>query len=250
MIDGSLGTDRPLFSVLVGCYGGWPQYSIRAVESVLSHCVRREQFRLYVGCNASSPEILAVFRKYLDWGRLDALVESPHNINKDPMMRVLLQLSETPYILWMDDDSHVLPGWDDEIARFVRDRHPFDVGGHVFYISGRSEEHCAFLRRRPWYVSPERESERIWFATGGLFLARREFLQTHDFPDRAMIKRADDVLLGELCQQQQAVLADFGGRREIMDRIRISDGNRRGEGEDAAGWREDLSAPRDHVNGE
>jgi hypothetical protein len=52
-----------------------------------------------------------------------------------------------------------------------------------------------------------------------------------------MVKRADDVLLGELCQQQQGVLKDFGKRRAIMDRIRISDGHRRGCGEGGDGWR-------------
>ena len=62
-------------TALVGCYGGWPEYSIRAVESLLSHCVARERLDVFVGCNECSPEILAVFRKYLDGGRIEGLVE-------------------------------------------------------------------------------------------------------------------------------------------------------------------------------
>lgn len=224
-------------SVMVGCYGGWPQYSIRAVESLLSHCKSRECFDLHVGCNESSPEILAVLRKYLDWGRIDSLVECRRNINKDPMMRALLDLCETEYVLWLDDDSHVLPGWDEHLLRFIESHQPFDVAGHVYFIGRRSGEYEEFLRKRPWYVAREKEQERVWFATGGLFMARGDWLRLHDFPDRAMVKRQDDILLGDLIQQQEGVLKDFGKDRGVMDRIRISDGNRRGSGEGSDGWR-------------
>ena len=223
-------------AVMVGCYGAFPQYSIRAVESLLTHCTRREAFDLVVGCNESSPEILQVFRKYLDWGRIDALVESRRNLNKDPLMRVLLEWCDTEYVLWMDDDSHVLPGWDEHLRRFIEQQQPFDVAGHVFYISQRSPELAEFLRARPWHVSVEREAERIWFATGGFFLARAAFLRQHNFPDRGMIKRQDDILLGELLQQQNGVLKDFGKDRGVMERVRISDGQRRGSGEGTDGW--------------
>ena len=224
-------------SVMVGCYGGWPQYSIRAVESLLSHCVARERLDVFVGCNECSPEILTVFRKYLDGGRIEGLVECRRNINKDPMMRVLLELCETEYVVWLDDDSHVLPGWDVELMRFIEEQGPLDVAGHVFFIAKRSAEYVEFLRGRPWYVGAEREREPVWFATGGLFVARAAWLREHDFPDRAMVKKQDDILLGDLIMQQGGVLRDFGRDREVMDRIRISDGQRRGFGEGADGWR-------------
>ena len=213
------------------------QLLIYAVESLLSHCMARERFDVYVGCNESSAEILAVFRKYLVGGRIDALVESRRNINKDPMMRMLLELCETEYALWLDDDSHVLPGWDEHLLRFIEAHRPFHVAGHVFYVSGRSGEYVDFLRKRSWHRSQEREKEPIWFATGGLFVARAEWLRRHDFPDRAMVKKKDDILLGDLLQQQDGVLKDFGRDRGVMDRIRISDGNRRGSGEGGDGWR-------------
>ena len=224
-------------SVLVGCYGGWPGYSIRAVESLINHCTSRERLDIYVGCNESSPEILAVLRAHLDAGRIDALVESRRNINKDPMMRVLLELCETEYMLWLDDDSHVLPGWDEHVLRFIETQQPLDCAGHVFFISDRSPEYAEFLRTRPWYVSREREKEPIWFATGGLFVARAAWLRRHDFPDRAMVKKQDDILFGDLLQQQDGVLKDFATDRGLMDRIRISDGIRRGSGEGRDGWR-------------
>ena len=144
------------------------------------------------------------------------------------MMRILMEVCETPYMMWLDDDSHVSSGWDDPIQKFILEKDPFDVAGHVFYINERGPEYFQFLRLRPWYKSQDREAEQVWFATGGLFLARLDFLRKYDFPDRVMAKGMDDILLGELCLQQDGRLVDFGGNREIMDRIRISDGDRRG----------------------
>ena len=34
---------------------------------------------------------------------------------------VLIEIATTPYVLWMDDDSHVLPDWDRELLRFLRE---------------------------------------------------------------------------------------------------------------------------------
>src|ERR1051325_7795661 len=100
------------FSVLIGCYGDYPQYSLRAVRSVLDHCVSREGFEVHVGCSEAGQRTLAELQQLFTAGELDSLVTARSNINKDPMMRVLLDLASAQYILWMDDDSHVLPEWD------------------------------------------------------------------------------------------------------------------------------------------
>jgi GT2 family glycosyltransferase len=227
-------------SVLIGCYGAWPQYSIRAVESVLNHSHRREALDVYVGCNETSPEILAAFRKHLDEERIEALVESRRNINKDPMMRVLLEMCQTEYALWMDDDSHVLPGWDEKIIQYIDRNRPFDAAGDVHFIRKRSPDLAEFLRKRPWYKSREFEREPIFFPVGGMFLARVDWLRKHQFPDPAMLKKLDDVLLGELIAQQNGILHNFAFDRPLMERLRINDAPRRGTGEGADGWK---SAP-------
>jgi hypothetical protein len=217
-----------MFSILICCYGNYPQYSLRSVQSILTNCCNRNLFKIYVGCNECADSTTTPLRKLFDEGKIDFLIESKRNLNKSPMMRMLIDACDTPYMLWLDDDSHLLPGWDDPIQKFILEKGPFDVAGHVFYINNPSLEYLNFLRLRPWYKSIKLETEQIWFATGGLFLARLEFLRKYNFPDRVMAKNMDDVLLGELCQQRGGRLVDFGGNREIMDRIRISDGHRRG----------------------
>lgn len=225
------------FSVLIGCYGDFSQYSLRAVESVLA-ADDRGRFDLHVGCSACCDATLTRLRAHLDAGRLCSITESRRNINKDPMMRVLLEMARGKYSLWMDDDSHVAPGWDSRFVKFIEAQDEFDCAGHVFYCH-KQDEYRQFLRQRPWYRSedsylvPEHQ-QRTWFATGGLFLARTEFLREHGFPDRGMIKKQDDLLLGDLISQQHGKLIGFSG--EIMECVSISDGQRRGEGEGSDGW--------------
>jgi hypothetical protein len=228
-----------LLSVLVGCYGNFPHYSLRAVDSVLNNCHSRDEFNVLVGCNECSHEVLLALRSHFDEGRIELLVESRENINKDPMMRVLIHLCRTPYILWLDDDSHVLAGWDEHILKFIKTHDPFDVAGHTLIWKNRSLQHKAFLRTRTWYHSRAREKTPIKYPHGGLFVARTEFLRKHDYPDRNMVQYLDDTLLGELCQQQEGKLINTGTCFNIRSRVRIGDGIRRGSGEGIDGWKKD-----------
>jgi hypothetical protein len=96
----------PALSVLIGCYGDHPEYSLRAVASVLqADC--RERLEIHVGCNACGDATRRRLREWLDSGQIDSLIECRRNINKDPLMRLLVDLACAPYVLWMDDDSHL-----------------------------------------------------------------------------------------------------------------------------------------------
>ena len=226
------------FSVLVGCYGDYPQLSLRAVASLLQQCRDRGRFELLVGCNEVGAETRDQLQNWYAAGAIDGLVLSRANRNKDPMMRVLLEMARSPWVLWLDDDSHVLDGWDTQLTGFIEREAPFDVAGHIFFID-KWPEYRRYLRARPWfdgedaYLEPGHR-DRAWFATGGVFLARTAFLRRHNFPDRSMVKRYDDVLLGDLVSQQHGRLVHFPP--ELMDRLRIGDADRRGSGEGADGW--------------
>lgn len=226
------------FSVLVCCHGRFPHYSLRAVTSIVA-AEQRGTFDLHVGCSDCCEETISALRKQIDEGRIDSIVQLRRNINKDPMMRVLVELARGEYVLWLDDDSHLAPGWDGRLVEFLDSHAPFDVAGHVFYWH-KNDDYRRFLRQRPWYrgddayLDPGDHQQRTWFATGGLFVARTEFLRQHDFPDRGMVKKQDDVLLGDLISQQHGKLIGFSN--EFMECVAISDGDRRGEGEGDDGW--------------
>ena len=59
------------------------------------------------------------------------------------------------------------------------------------------------------------------------WLARSTFGST-TFPTAVLIKGQDDILLGDLISQQHGRLVGFSD--EIMQHVRISDGERRGTG--------------------
>lgn len=229
---------EPRFSVLLGCYGDYPDYSLRAVDSVLQ-ADDATSFEVHVGCSACGLATITALRQRLDAGKIASLIECRRNINKDPMMRLLLDLARAPYALWLDDDSHVFAGWDTAVREQLATDAPFDCAGHLHFTL-KTEEYREFLRQRPWfrgddaYLDPADHGKRTIFPIGSFFLARTEFLRQHNFPDREMVKKLDDVLLGDLISQQHGRLIFLSPA--VRARMRASDGDRRGEGEGPDGW--------------
>lgn len=230
-------------SILLGCYGDFSHYSLRAIESVVSELSVREQCDVHVGCNDCCQTTVNALRRFADEGAIQTLIESRPNLNKDPMMRLLLAVTATPYVLWMDDDSWLQPGWLSAFSRFLDENLPFDVAGAI-YCSWRWPDYDAFVRRRPWWrdeaLIPANQADKIVFPVGGMFLARTAFLRDNDFPDRGMVKRVDDVLLGDLVNQTGARMIGLSG--DMWQHIVINDGERRGSGEGHDGWRETENA--------
>ncbi len=232
-------------SVLIGCYGNYPHLSLRAVGSVLEEAGVKEVCDIHVGANECCHATLSELRRGMDDGLIDTLIESRHNLNKDPMMRLLIEVTETPYLLWMDDDSWLKPGWAPAFERFLEEEEslsekPLDVAGSVC-VMNRWDGYTDIVRARPWWRGeeriPEHQKEQAAFPQGGLVLARTAFLRAHNFPDRGMVKRLDDALLGDLIHQAGGRMAHF--TPDIWSFITISDGPRRGFGEGEDGFRHD-----------
>ena len=106
-------------SILLCLYGNYPDLSLRAVHSVIDTATDRA-FGVYVGMNECCAMTVAGVRKLTDAGFIDGVIESRCNLNKDPMMRLLIEFVDTPFLLWMDDDSYVLPGWKVAFDRFLK----------------------------------------------------------------------------------------------------------------------------------
>ena len=212
-----------LASILVGLYGNYPKLSLRAIDSLITP---NHEFPIYVGMNDCCIETKIHVRNLLDEGLIDAVVDSSRNINKDPMMRILLELVQTPFLIWLDDDSHMFSGWDSCFKDYLIKYGPhLDVAGHLFQFVRQYEPELQlyedFARKRPWFVTEEVWKDPHIFPMGALWLARTSFLRKNDYPDRAMIKKMADILVGELVMQQKARLFPFD--EEIMKYIAIND---------------------------
>jgi len=210
------------FSVLLCCYGDFPEYSLRAINSIVKN---NRIFDLHVGCNVCGQKTISIFRKMQNEHKIDTLIESNQNLNRDQMMRLLIERTQTEYVLWMDDDSHVLQGWDSAISQFIDENKPFDGAGQLF-VAGRYPEYKDLSKLRPWWKHGYDESKDVYFPIGGLFMFRADFMRKYNFPDRGMIRNYGDMFFGDLIVQQKGTLKLFN--EQIMSKIKINDGNRRG----------------------
>jgi hypothetical protein len=66
-------------------------------------------------------------------------------------------------------------------------------------------------------------------------LARTQYLLAHNYPDRAMAKKLDDVLLGDMLWQTGGRFAKFSDALKALALCAAT--ARRGTGEDETGWR-------------
>lgn len=223
----------PAVTIAVLTYGDYPALARRAIDSVLAHC-RRASYRLVVGANAVGTETRDYLKGLKARGAIDRLILSPVNINKCPMMRRMLRGVRTPYVWWFDDDSYVtsadaLP----ERLRVARSAPPYEViWGEVFGFG--AEEHFSggadvsgYVRRAPWYRGLPLPPDCWVFATGGCWFARTAALRALRWPDRGLVKRADDILLGEAIRQQGWTMGNIGPYG-----VRVNTETRRGDGED------------------
>ncbi|MBC8107856.1 MAG: glycosyltransferase, partial [Anaerolineae bacterium] len=224
--------DRPpmWFSISVTCYGDFPGYSVRCVDSIANTPGLLDRCDVHVGCNTVVPRTLAPLRAHFDGGRLTTLVESNRNLNKSPIVRTNLGITRTPYVLVVDDDSHMLPGWLDAMDRFIERNHPFDVAGSIFEID-RDAEFQKMVEPKPWWrgidAGHPAYRTKVFLATGGMYLARAAFLRQYNYPDRSMIIWREDAMLSDLTNQVGGKLLRFP--KYVMDTVRINDGRRRGE---------------------
>lgn len=84
-----------------------------------------------------------------------------------------------------------------------------DMIGSVYTIrlQGRQE---TWIMDQPWYTGlPVRRSQRVAFCTGGWWAIRTEVLQKFQWPPPELVHRGGDVMLSELCRQQQLRISDF-----------------------------------------
>jgi hypothetical protein len=135
----------------------------------------------------------------------------------------------------MDDDSHLRPGWLPALRGFIQQNHPFDAAGSICVM--HYEAYQEALWQRPWYQEENDLAQKplVTFPTGGLYLARTAFLRQHNFPDRGLVKRHEDALLGDLIALVGGILIPFS--EQVWRYIAINDGERRGNGEGDDSWR-------------
>jgi hypothetical protein len=240
-------------TICVLTYGDYLPLAVRAIDSIRFHC-DRSLYSLVIGANGVSTETRLYLNRLLSLGEVDRVHFSDVNVNKCRMMRRMFSDIDTEFIWWFDDDSFVtdpsaLETWL-TLARSAPETTV--IWGHQFYFGSEGDFSCdmeatEFVRTARWFrglpppswqTGSKAGSEddgcgsgdgRWFFITGGCWLVRTAALVALGWPDPRLVKRWDDVLLGEAVRQQGWSMQDIGPLGVV-----INDSPRRGVGEDEA----------------
>lgn len=220
------------FEVLVCCYGDYLDISKRCIDSILQY-KSFDNLKIHIGLSDCSSLTKNYFRQLLDNSKITTLIESNININKDPMMRLLLDLVDSKYMVWFDDDSYIVKNnWDKNLQDQIAQNN-VDILGFP-YVVGYNQQYMSFLRTRRWWKNKIRTNDPniCHFPVGGLWAAKCEYLRKYNYPDRNMIKKHDDMLLGDLLFQTNGSFDTMYGWN---DTFMVNKNDRRGDRED--GWK-------------
>lgn len=114
--------ERRVFSILIPTWNNLPYLKL-CVESIRRHSALRHQIIIHVNDGSDGT---------LDWVRASGLdyTYTEHNVGVCMAMNMMRTKVDTDYILFLNDDMYVLPGWDsalyDEIKR---------IGTKMFFLS-------------------------------------------------------------------------------------------------------------------
>jgi hypothetical protein len=218
----------PLFSACLCTYGDHPKLTLRGIDSILQENIPGSELELLIGCNDVSRDVMSQLERRALHSPYGFLIRSARNFNKSGMQRFTFRLSRAAYILSLDDDMYFLPGWFNEMKAFLSGNQPFDVAGRLHTLtnrgwwSGKKRPYDQFVRRKHWWRDRTPHGVEVHFPAGQCFLARREFVLSHDYPDCGMRIDWDDVLLGDLVAQmegRQVAFSDELTKRIIVDEI-------------------------------
>jgi hypothetical protein len=190
-------------------YGDFPELAKRCIEGLITHtagtslhgCVK-------IGMNSVCEETRQyVFARAVDFDW--HVVDSPENIKKYPMMRRLFYDSGTTirakqYTIWFDDDSYVCDSrW---LSAVYVGLGKADMVGSLYEKKLLSDQ-PRWVTAQPWYSGKDVSSGHVVrFCTGGWWAIKSSILDRFDWPTKELLHRGGDVMLGELCRQQNLKL--------------------------------------------
>lgn len=196
-----------LFTICVLCYGEHFELASRCLNSLCS-ADRVPGLDLRIGLNSVCESTRSLACQLAP----ESIWESPTNRHKYPVMREMLHGSRPvtrPFTMWFDDDSFITQPLSDWLQLIVDRMQIADLLGSVYRApwQGRQQE---FVRQQAWYAGKDPAARpHVHFATGGWWTMRTPVLYKYDYPWPFLDHRGGDVLLGELCHQQNLRLVHF-----------------------------------------
>lgn len=243
-----------MFSVHVLCYGNNRDYASRCLVSLLRAYTPSVVAEFRIGLNAVSPELRKIVDVFARTVRVPCHIYSEvsgQNVLKYPLMRRMFYDHERPLagdsVMWFDDDSFVSHDKIEDWFVLVRSAWlaaPTSVLGSIYYPGYKwTGREMLAIGAQPWCTNSSSEflQQKPRFATGGWWVANREFLSQWDYPFRELKHNGGDVILGELCRQQSANLVRFNTGVGINAALGLAVGP---AGKESSAKRRGVTTPR------
>lgn len=231
-------------TIIVLCYGDHFHLAERCLSSIINN-FDKNKYILRVGLN----KVCDLTSNYVHCLKeVDDIYISRKNIHKVGMWRRMAKDIETEWVMWFDDDSHVVdPKALDQRIELINTKN-FDMAGHVYYLNGEYYNYKSYIKDQSWYSGKpipcgvlkyennfnlDGNEQRWFFTTGGNWMIKSKILKDFDYPALSIAKKhvldgnapndGDDVLLCEILRQNDYTILDIGEMG-----IRINDSDRRG----------------------
>lgn len=224
-------------TICVLCYGPHEDLARRCLTSLLRANLGGADLR--VGTNAICAGTRGFLTELVAAGQLlqKNWYDFPDNPGKYPVMRQMLydpaNPVTTPYFMWFDDDSCLKtesgPGW---LAGVLQQ---MQTGGYSLlgatYLWSWQGQQREWVRAQSWYAGKD-PAQRVSakFVTGGWWCTQTEVLHRFNYPWPVLKHNGGDVMLGELCFQQDLKVGHFNQGVAINADYSLRESNARRRG--------------------
>lgn len=207
--------DGPADVCICVLFYGTDDYCYQLAQRVLNDPMRqlaRQRVEFRFGFNAVGDQTRAFVTQQIAEHFSGAIVvDCPENIFKYPIMRRLFHAKpfRTRAVMWFDDNSHIAPDTDAAhwLARILKQLDGCTLLGSV-YTQGLVGRQADWIKAQPWYAG-KAPPPYVKYAADGWWIMRTEPLVQFDWPPPDIVHHGGDVMLGELCRQQDLSLCHF-----------------------------------------
>lgn len=225
------------FSACVLCYGDHLDLAQRCLGSIVHHAPVPGRIDLRVALNQPSRRVLDYVMGFPK-GVISQVYADQEGRRKYRAMREMFwdacRPIETNYVLWFDDDSHVVdPKWLVKLGREIVANHPQQcrLYGAKYYhdlMAYRKGGHAPekWFHDAPWWkgrwmhmadanrVGPN--GHVIAFVSGGFWAIAAEAIRAADVPDVRLDHHGGDVTIGEQVHQAGFKIKNFNADKRIV----------------------------------
>jgi len=207
--------DGPADVCVCVLFYGSDDYCYQLAQRVLNDPMRRlaqQNVEFRFGFNAVGAETRAFVRQQIaEHFRAALVVDCPENIFKYPMMRRLFYAEplRAQTVMWFDDNSYIAPATDVGrwLSRISKQLNGRALLGSV-YTQGLVGQQAEWIKAQPWY-SGKLPTPYVKYVADSWWTMTAEPLLRFDWPPPDIAHHGGDVMLGELCRQQNIALCHF-----------------------------------------